>query len=329
MKPDEFVILIMDDIHPDFQKGMQMAGFKVEVFETPSQLSYSHGWIVRSKHQINRDLIDQAPALQFIARAGSGLENIDVAYAFKRGITIFNSPEGNRDAVGEHALGMLLSLLNNLCRCNTQVKARIWMRKENWGHELKGKTVGIIGYGNMGSAFSQKLSSLECKIIAYDKYKHNFSNSFVQECTLEDIFHHADVVSLHVPLTKETIYMADENFFSSFRKPIWFINTSRGLVCKTAALVEALKSGKVLGAALDVLEWEDTSFEKFSLQNLPEALQELIQMDNVILSPHVAGWTYEAYQKHSIILLQKILHWANQKFQLQIDIKSILSKLHQ
>ncbi|MCX7697529.1 MAG: hypothetical protein N2Z72_07560 [Bacteroidales bacterium] len=327
MKPHDFIVLILDDIHPDLQRGLELAGFRVEFFEDSSQLKNSHGWVVRSKYQITRQWIEQASHLQFIARAGSGLENIDVSYAQERGISVLNSPEGNRDAVGEHALGMLLSLLNNLFRCNLQVKNRIWLRKENWGHELKGKTIGIIGYGNTGSSFAKKLSSLECNILAYDKYKQNFGNSYVKECSMEDIFLYSDIVSLHVPLTDETTYMANKKFFSCFKKPIWFINTSRGLVCNTQDLVDALKAGKVLGAALDVLEWEDISFEKFSLQNLPKTFQELIQMDNVILSPHVAGWTFEAYRRHSLVLLQKILHWFNNKFQSQIDASKIIENL--
>jgi len=321
------LILFMDEIHPVLKQGLEKVGFKVENYTSDSQLENSFGWVVRSKYQINSTWIDKAPNLRFIARAGSGTENIDVNYARKKGIEIFNSPEANRDAVAEHALGMLLSLMNHLFRCNAEVKQRIWRRKKNWGNEIKGKTVGIIGFGNMGSTFAKKLSSFECKILAYDKYKKGFSTSYVQETSLDEIFGQADIVSLHVPLTEETKYMANERFFKSFRKPIWFINTSRGAVCNTKDLLNALKEGRVLGAALDVLEWEDFSFEKFSLSNLPPLFDELAQIENVIFSPHVAGWTYEAYEKHAYVLLEKIISWANAVLKLNINYDELFRKL--
>jgi len=321
------LILLMDDIHPALKKGLEWAGFSVEHFISEDQLQHSLGWVVRSRYQLTASWIDKAPQLRFIARAGSGTENIDVDYAKKKGIEVFNSPEANRDAVAEHALGMLLSMMNHLFRCNSEVKQRIWQRKENWGNEIKGKTIGIIGYGNVGSTFAKKLSSFECNILAYDKYKQHFGNSYVIETSLEEIFSHADIVSLHVPLTEETKYMADEKFFSRFRKPIWFINTSRGAVCKSEALLKALQAGQVRGAALDVLEWEDDSFEKFSLSHLPPLFNELVQMDNVILSPHVAGWTYEAYEKHAFILLKKIVLWANLALNIHIDYEQLVQKI--
>ena len=235
------------------------------------------------------------------------MENIDVEYAESKGIRCLHAPEGNRDAVGEHALGMLLSLFNNLCRANKEVREGKWIREGNRGIELMGKTVGIIGYGNMGSAFAERLKGFGVKILAYDKYKAGFGNTTVTESTLQQLFDEADVLSLHTPLTDETAYMINDAFIGSFRKAIYIINTARGKCLDTAALVKNLQSGKVKGACLDVLEYESVSFEKLDASALPAPMQYLIQSDRVILSPHIAGWTHESNYKISRILAEKMI----------------------
>ncbi|MFN5031029.1 MAG: NAD(P)-dependent oxidoreductase, partial [Flavobacteriia bacterium] len=235
------------------------------------------------------------------------MENIDVNYCTKRGITLYNSPEGNRNAVGEHALGMLLSLMNKLHTADRAIRNEHWDREGNRGIELDGKTVGIIGFGNNGSAFAKKLRGFDVKLMAYDKYKKGFGDHFVMECTLNAILKNADVISLHIPQNKETMWMINDQFFQKLQKPIWFLNLSRGKIVETAALVRAMKYGKVAGAGLDVLEYEKSSFEQFFEQELPEDFKYLLQSDNVILSPHVGGWTQESYFKLSNVLADKIL----------------------
>jgi D-3-phosphoglycerate dehydrogenase len=264
---------------------------------------------------LDKEFLSSAKNLKFIARSGSGLENIDQAYCKERKIELFNSPEGNRNAVAEHALGMLLSLLNKIPQGNRQVREGIWDREGNRGEELDGKTVGIIGFGNNGAAFAKKLRGFEVKILVYDKYKTGFGDHFVQECTLQAIFQQSDIVSLHIPLNRETKYFADEVFFSSFEKPIRLLNLSRGKIVNTKALVLALKEKKVIGACLDVLEFETKSFESFFEQHLPEEFQYLIHSENVLISPHVGGWTIESYFKLSNVLADKILDWDEQNME--------------
>ena len=268
------------------------------------------GVVIRSRIQIGKDLLDGANQLKFIARAGAGMESIDVNYATKKGIVCLNSPEGNRDAVGEHALGMLLMLFNNLNRADHQVRAGNWIREKNRGIELQGKTVGLIGYGNMGSAFASKLSGMDCRVIVYDKYRKNFSDKHVHEEGMEELFRETDVLSLHVPLTEETTFLVNDEFISKFFRDIFIINTARGKCIRTADLVKNMKSGKVQGACLDVIEYEDTSFEKFSpgntsVQENPD-WQYLIHSEKVVLSPHIAGWTFESHEKISRVLYEKI-----------------------
>jgi D-3-phosphoglycerate dehydrogenase len=260
------------------------------------------GFIIRSKFKITKEIISVCPSLKFIARSGSGMENIDLEFAKSRGIECFNSPEGNRDAVAEHVLGMILMLINKLKIADAEVRNGIWKRAENRGIELKGKTFALIGYGQMGSAVAQRLQGFDVKILAYDKYKeqHDFKTS------MEEIFEHADFVSLHLPLTAETSNIANAEWFNSFKKDIFFINTARGKCVKTVDLVSALQSGKVRGACLDVLEYESVSFENIDAQNLPEDFEYLIHSDKVILSPHIAGWTHESYEKLSTFLAEKI-----------------------
>lgn len=305
-------VLFVDSAHPSFKTDLESLGFLCDYFpdldlDTFLKILPSyHGIIIRSRFKITKEIMDVASSLKFIARVGSGLESIDVDYAHKKGIACLNSPEGNRDAVGEQAIGMLLALLNNLARADRQVRQGIWIREGNRGTEIKGKTIGIIGYGNMGSSFAKKLKGFEARIIAYDKYKSGFGNEYVEEVSLEEIFAHAQILSLHVPLTEETHYMINEDFISKFSYPFVLINTSRGKVVQTEALVEALENGKILGAALDVLEYESISFEKIEKSHTPDPLRYLLKSDQVILSPHIAGWTFESHIKLSKVLVEKI-----------------------
>ena len=309
-------ILFIDTVHPFLNDALAKDGHHcvaAHEFSLPAiieQLKDADGIVIRSRILIDKSIIDHAPQLKFIARAGAGMESIDTEYAASKGIACMNSPEGNRNAVGEHSLGMLLSLFNNLNRADQQVRHGKWIREGNRGHELDGKTVGIIGYGNMGSAFASKLKGFECKVLAYDKYKSGFGNEFVKEATLAELFESCDVVSLHVPLTNETNYLVNSQFISHFRKPFWLINTARGKCVSIADLVANLKSGKILGACLDVYEYEDTSFEKFSIESAGLSSnpdwQYLTSAENVILTPHIAGWTFESHRKISEVLYSKI-----------------------
>lgn len=265
------------------------------------------GVVIRSRFRIEKEMIDAAVKLKCIARAGAGMENIDVTYAESKGIRCVHAPEGNRDAVGEQAVGMLLALMNNLLRADREVRNGIWIREGNRGYELEGKTVGIIGYGNMGSAFAQRLRGFNVTILAYDKYKTGFGDALVQESTMEALFEKADVLSIHLPLTEETRYLVNDDFLSRFKKPIWFINTARGKNVDTAALTRAIEAGIVRGACLDVLEYESVSFEALDAAALPEPFRYLIRSDKVILSPHIAGWTFESHEKIAKTLAGKMI----------------------
>jgi D-3-phosphoglycerate dehydrogenase len=265
------------------------------------------GIVIRSRIKITKEIIDKATKLKFIARAGAGMENIDVEYAEKKGIKCIHAPEGNRDAVAEHAIGMLLCLFNNLMRADKEVRQGKWIREGNRGIELMGKTVGIIGYGNMGSAFAERLKGFGVKVLVYDKYKKNFGNDVIIETTLEHIFEEADVLSLHTPLTDETHYLINDTFINRFKKNIYIINTARGKSLNTADLVKNIQLGKVLGACLDVSEYEVVSFENIDAASLPEPFQYLSQCEKVILSPHIAGWTQESNEKIARILAEKII----------------------
>jgi len=307
-------VLFIDTTHPRLPEMLKEAGFEChESFDSDLDkikelIGDYDGIIIRSRIKIDKTLIDLGKKLKFIGRVGAGLENIDTEYAEKKGITCINSPEGNRDAVGEHALGMLLCLLNNIARANTEVRQGKWIREGNRGLEIKGKTVGIIGYGNMGSAFAQRLKGFGANVIAYDKYKFNYTDDFVTEKTLDNVFEQTDILSLHVPLTNETEYMVNSNFIKKFKKDIYLINTARGKVVKTDDLVSQIKEGKVLGAALDVLEYEETSLESLNSENKKsEAFKFLINSDKVILTPHIAGWTRESNVKLSEVLANKII----------------------
>jgi D-3-phosphoglycerate dehydrogenase len=306
-------ILFIDSNHSILHETLEKAGHICDLNyqwtkdEIINNIHLYDGVVIRSKIKITKEIIYKAANLRFIARAGAGMENIDVTYAESKGIKCLHAPEGNRDAVAEHALGMLLCLFNNLCRANAEVREGKWNREANRGVELGGKTVGIIGYGNMGSAFAERLKGFGVKVLVYDKYKNNFGNNFIIESTLEQIFEQADILSLHTPLTDETHYLINDAFINQFKKNIYIINTSRGKSLNTADLVKNIQSGKILGACLDVLEYEMTSFENIDTTALPEAFQYLIKSDRVILSPHIAGWTHESNEKIARVLAEKII----------------------
>ncbi len=306
-------ILFIDSNHSLLHTMLEKAGHTCDLNyhwtkeEIINNVHLYDGIVIRSRIKITKEIIDKAIKLKFIARAGAGMENIDVDYAESKGIKCLHAPEGNRDAVAEHAIGMLLCLFNNLMRADKEVRQGKWIREGNRGIELMGKTVGIIGYGNMGSAFSERLKGFGVKVLVYDKYKKKFGNDAIVETTLEHIFEEADVLSLHTPLTDETHYLVNDTFINSFKKNIYIINTARGKSLNTADLVKNIRSGKVLGACLDVSEYEVVSFENLDAASLPEPFQYLAQSEKVILSSHIAGWTHESNEKIARILAEKII----------------------
>jgi D-3-phosphoglycerate dehydrogenase len=301
-------VLFVDTVHPMLWEELEKEGFHcIEAYglskeEVKAISSDTYGIVIRSRFKIDAPFLDACQELRFIARAGSGMENIDEEFATSKGIACLNAPEGNRQAVAEHALGMLLSLFNTLNTADLEVRQGLWKREENRGIELNGKTVGIIGYGHNGSAFADVLGGFGVKLLAYDKYKSNYSEKAI-ESDMQTIFNEADILSLHIPLTDETHHLVNDEFIQRFKKPFYLINTSRGQCVKTVDLLDAMQDGKVLGACLDVLEDEKTSFEK--LENSVD-FQRLIQSKKVILSPHVAGWTKESKLKLAQVLLEKI-----------------------
>lgn len=306
-------ILCIDSNHEILHETLINAGFQCDLFWNKSKeeliqlLPNYDGVVIRSKFKLTKDILELTTNLKCIGRVGAGMENIDVNYAKSKGITCVSAPEGNRDAVGEHTLGMLLMLLNNLKRADSEVRKGIWKRAENRGFEIKGKTVAVIGYGNMGSEFAKRLQGFGCTILAHDTGKKNFGNEFVIESTLERIYDEADIISIHLPLTSATNYYVNDAFLSSFKKNIYVINTARGKCLKSDDLVKYLKSGKVLGACLDVLEYESTSFENIDITTLPETLQYILKSERVVLTPHIAGWTHESNYKMSEIIAKKMI----------------------
>ncbi len=301
-------ILFLDTIHPFLKEELEKQNHICDIAYDQSKdevlqiIQNYDGLIIRSRFSIDSGFIDQSSNLQFIARAGSGLENIDVDYAEAKGIQCFNAAEGNMQAVGEHALGMLLSLFNNLNTSDKEVRNGIWKREANRGEELAGKSIGIIGYGNNGCAFAQLLKGFDVQILAYDKYLEDYPF----KSDMDTIFQNADILSLHIPLTEETTYLVDKNYINQFEKPIYLINTARGKCVKTSDLVLAIKKGKILGACLDVLEQEKTSFAALAEEELSPELNYLFTSEKTILSPHIAGWTTQSNQKIAVVLLQKI-----------------------
>jgi len=300
-------ILIVDDIHPVFIERTEAMGYHCDYqpLITPGQalgiIGGYAGLVMRSKFKLNREYIDAGKNLRFVCRAGAGMDNIDEDYAIQKGITLINAPQGNADAVGEHAVGMLLSLMNNFNNADMQVRSGIWDREANRGYELKGKTVGIIGYGFMGHSFARKLLGFDVNVIAYDKYKTGFTDQYAREASMEEIVKHSDVLSLHIPLTAETMGLVNEEYLLHFKKPIFLINTSRGQAVKTSAVLKAIQQGGILGAGLDVLETE-----KFPALAEQEWFDELRRSKKVILTPHVAGWTFESYRKISEVMAGKL-----------------------
>jgi len=306
-------ILHLDTNHSLLIEQLDKAGFKNEEEytatkeEVEAKINGYDGIVIRSRFAIDKTFLDKAKNLKFIGRVGAGLENIDIEYASTLGIQLFNAPEGNRNAVGEHALGMILSLFNKLNQADRSGRSGKWLREVHRGIELDGKTVGIIGYGNMGRAFARKLRGFNVEVICYD-IRQDVENSDSTQVELDELFEKTDVLSLHTPETPLTIGMINKSFIKKFKKPFWLINTARGKSVVTTDLVNAIKEGKILGAGLDVLEYEKSSFENLftSKKEMPKAMQELIQMENVMLSPHVAGWTIESKEKLAQTIVDKI-----------------------
>lgn len=309
-----YKILAIDSNHECLNNGLREAGFIVDEDYSSSKeiieqkIANYDGMIVRSRFPIDRSFLEKATQLKFIGRVGAGLENIDEEYAAERGIVLFNSPEGNRDSLGEHAVGMLLMLMHHLRRADNEVRNGIWKREENRGDELKGKTVGLIGYGNMGNAFARRLQGFDVDVICYDILP-NKGNEFARQVSLEEFFEKVDVISLHTPQTPETTRMIDVEFIGKVKKPFYFVNTARGKSVVTKDLVQAMKTGKILGVALDVLEFEKSSFERLVASDLPEEFQYLIQADNAVLAPHIAGWTHQSKIKLAEFIREKIIAW--------------------
>ena len=305
-------ILHIDSNHDLMLQQLNALGFtNHEAYKTSKEdilktISDYDGIIIRSRFSIDKAFLNQATNLKFIGRVGAGLENIDCDYATSKGIKLISAPEGNRNAVGEHSLGMLLSLFNKLNKADNEVRNGKWLREDNRGIELDGKTVGLIGYGNMGKAFAKKLRGFDVKVLCYD-IKDNVGDQNCTQVSLQELQNQTDVLSLHTPQTELTVNMVNKEFINGFKKPFWLINTARGKSVVTKDLVSALKSGQVLGAGLDVLEYEKASFENLFTQNeIPEAFQYLIKSDQVLLTPHVAGWTIESKEKLAQTIVDKI-----------------------
>lgn len=272
-----------------------------------------HGVVMRSRLRADSEFIDRGANLRFIAREGVGVEHIDMDYAAQKGIAVLTSPEGSRNTVAEHTLGLMLCLLNNLARADRQVRNGQWMREGNRGYEINGKTVGILGYGNMGTAFAQRLQGFGCRVIAYDKYKSDYGDDNAQAVDLPTLQRESDIISIHIPYMPSNHYFINDAFLGAFAKDIFLVNTARGTVLDTAALVKHLQSGHVRGAALDVLEYEETSFEFLHFEALPEPFQYLRSAENVVLSPHIAGWSFESKLGHARVLAEKIRLYILQK----------------
>jgi D-3-phosphoglycerate dehydrogenase / 2-oxoglutarate reductase len=313
-------ILHIDSNNPLLWEQLEQAGFtnhsdfisSKEEIET--KINDYQGIVIRSRFKIDKQFLDKATNLQFIARVGAGLESIDCDYAISKNIALIAAPEGNRNAVAEHTLGMILSLFNKLNIADSEIRAGEWNREKNRGHELDGKTVGIIGYGNMGKAFAKKLQGFDVEVLCYD-IKENLGDANARQVSLQELQQKVEVLSLHIPWTTETDKMITLDFINAFAKNIWIINTSRGKNIVTADLVTALESGKVLGAGLDVLEYEKLSFENlFKDKDTPEAFQYLLKTQKVILSPHIAGWTFESHERLAQVIVDKIKALYNKQY---------------
>lgn len=312
LKFKEIKILHLDTNHPLLWKRLVDAGFQnFEDFtstkeEIEKKIHQYHGIVIRSRFKIDQTFLDKATNLQFIARVGAGLESIDCDYALSKKIELIAAPEGNRNAVGEHALGMLLSLMNNLNKADREVRSGEWNRESNRGYELEGRTVGVIGYGNMGKSFAKKLKGFDVEVLCYDVLE-NVGDENARQVALQELQEKTDVLSLHTPWTPQTDKMINAEFINSFAKPFWFINTARGNSVITEDLVNGLKNGKILGAGLDVLEYEKLSFETLFDGQKPMAFEYLLNAENVLLTPHIAGWTYESKEKLAQTIVDKII----------------------
>jgi len=304
------LIIHVDKNHPILIEGLKKLGYKNDEHYNSDLntildiIKNYNGLVIRSRFEIDKNFIDKAKNLDFIARVGSGTENINISYANSKNISIINAPEGNKDAVGEHTLGMLLSLTRNLFNANESIKKGIWEREKFRGHEINGKTVGIIGYGNMGKSFADKLKGFNCNVICYD-IKKNLGDLNCNQVSLKKLRDESQIISLHVPYNLSTKKMINKDFINKMKNAFWLINTSRGNVINTDDVIESLKSKKILGAGLDVLEYESSSFESIFKNNNP-SLNYLLNAENVILSPHIAGWTYESHKKLAKVILDKI-----------------------
>jgi D-3-phosphoglycerate dehydrogenase len=305
-------VLLLDDNHPVLQQGLEQLGYICDRDYHSSKQSIEkiinqyQGIVIRSRFKIDKTFIDAGENLQFIARVGAGLECINTDYAKQKGINLKAAPEGNRNAVGEHTLGMLLSLFNKLNKADREIRQGKWQREANRGLELEGKIIGIIGYGNMGKAFAKKLKGFDVQVVCYD-IKANVGDENCTQVSLQEFQKIADVVSVHTPHNKSSYKMINTHFINTFKKPFYLLNTGRGTAVVTDDLVIALKNGKILGAGLDVLEYEKTSFENlFENKKLPNAFEYLIQADNVLLTPHIAGWTVESKLKLAQTIVEKV-----------------------
>jgi len=305
-------VLFIDSVHPILEDRLLNMGFKCEHDYTSdrktilNKLPNYEGLVIRSRTTVDKELLGAANKLKFIARSGAGVENINCKEAKKRGIHLISAPEGNRQAVGEHTVGMILSLFNKIALSDKEIRFGKWDREANRGIELSGKTIGIIGYGNMGKAFAKCLAGFDCEVLAYSKSTMNISDDYARGSSLENIQNKADIISFHTPYNKSTHHYLNENFIEKMNKPFYVINTARGKVVHTEALVKGLKSKKILGACLDVLEYEKTCFENMFDNDMPDDFQYLVSSPKVLLSPHVAGWTVESYKKLSTVLADKI-----------------------
>lgn len=309
-------VLIIDDLHDSIFTLLEELNLEVDyqpdisVKDILDSIHEYQGLILRSKIKIDHQLLDRAENLEFIARAGAGLDQIDVDMVQQRGIHLINTPEGNRDAVGEHTLGMLLALFNNIHIAHQEITQGIWNRYGNRGEQLTGKTIGIIGFGNTGKAFADKCKGFNCTILAYDKYKFGFASREIKESTLEKIYQEADVISLHVPLNDETRQIINYDFIDRFKKPVWIINTARGELLNLENLLQHIEAGKVKGACLDVLENENM---KNFMHKSPELFKRLTQNKRVLLTPHIAGWSMQSYVQINQVLAEKIKDWLQKR----------------